>query len=77
MIEQAVKEQEKVEAKLIGSGREELLLNPDTMFGDRFEAVMTDLLAQQHVSQIDPSGTGLFDQPEDHETKEDDPTSDF
>ena len=77
MVEQAVKEQEKIEASLAGTGREQMLLDPNTMFGDRFEAVMTDLLAQQHVSQIDPTGTGLFDQPEDHETKDDDPTSDF
>ena len=76
MIEQAVKEQEKIETSMI-EGREDLILNPDSMFGDRFEAVMTDLLAQQHVSQIDPKGTGLFDQPEEHETKDDDPTSDF
>ena len=77
MIEEAVKEQEKIEAAEDMSGREALLLSPDTMFDERFQAVMTDILAGRHASQVHPEGETLFDQPEEHETDSDDPTSDF
>ena len=56
--------------------REELILNPNTMFDERFEAVMVDMLAGRHISQTKPDSPGLFDQPEDHRN-DDDPTSDF
>ena len=58
------------------AGREDLILNPDTEFDQRFEAVMVDLLGGRHTSQIKPNGEKLFDQPEEHET-DDNPTSDF
>ena len=74
VIEQAVKEQEKIEAEHELSGREELLLDPSTQFDERFEAVMVDILKGRNASQLHPGMTGLFDQPEEHE---DDPTSDF
>ena len=37
------------------SGREDLILNPDTEFDERFEAVMVDMLNGKHSSQIHPS----------------------
>ena len=76
MVEQAVKEQERIEAEEL-SGREDLILNPDTQFDERFEAVMVDILSGRHASQIHPNMPGLFDQPEEHETDDDNPTSDF
>jgi len=76
MIEQAVKEQERLEAEDL-SGREDLILNPATHFDERFEAVMVDILQGRHASQIHPNMPGLFDQPEEHETDDDNPTSDF
>ena len=77
MIEQAVKEQEKIEAEHDISGREELLLDPGTQFDERFEAVMVDILKGRHASQIHPNMPGLFEHPEQHETDDEDPTSDF
>ena len=77
VIEQAVKEQEKLEASEIMSGREELLLDPNTMFDERFQAVMVDMLKGNHSSQIAPEAPGLNGNPELHETDEEDPTSDF
>ena len=76
MIEQTVKEQERLEAEDL-SGREDLILNPGTQFDERFEAVMVDILQGRHASQIHPGMPGLFDQPEEHETDDDNPTSDF
>ena len=76
MIEQAVKEQERLEAEEL-DGRDDLILNPDTEFDERFQAVMVDMLAGRHASQIQPNGAKLFDQPEEHETDDDNPTSDF
>ena len=76
VIEQAVKEQEKIEAEDL-SGREDLILNPETMFDERFEAVMVDILNGRHPSQLHPNTPGLFSQPEEHETDDDKPTSDF
>ena len=46
------------------------------MFDERFEAVMVDML-KGHTSQIHPNMPGLFDQPEEHETDDEDPTSDY
>ena len=57
------------------SGREDLLLTPNTDFDERFEAVMIDMMNGRHSTQIDSSGTGLNDKPEEHETDDDNPTS--
>ena len=76
MVQEAVKEQEKI-AKLEGVGeREDLILNPNTMFDERFEAVMVDMLKGRHISQTKPGSPGLFELPEDNPT-DDDPTSEF
>ena len=57
--------------------RAELLMNPDTGFADRFTAVMTDLLAGQHISQTEPNDPGLFRKPADNETDDENPTNEF
>ena len=54
--------------------REELILNPNTEFDQRFEAVMLDLLDGKHSTQIKPE-PGLHNQPEDNEP--DNPTADY
>ena len=77
VIEEAVKEQEKLAALESMDGREELVLDPNTMFDERFAAVMVDMLNGNHTSQISPNSPGLFQQPEDHETDEDEPTADY
>ena len=77
VMEQAMKEQEKMMEQEVLEGRDDLVLNPNTMFDERFEAVMVDMLAGRHISQTKPNGDTLYDQPEDHETDDDNPTSDF
>ena len=76
MVEQAVKEQEKLALAEGLTEREDLILNPNSMFDERFEAVMVDILKGRHISQTKPSSPGLFEQPEDNPT-DDDPTSEF
>ena len=77
VIEQAVKEEEK-QMKAEGlDPRDELVLDPNTMFDERFQAVMVDMLEGKHASQIKPNSPGLHDQPEDHETDDENPTSDY
>ena len=76
-MELAIKEQEKLDQTAEIELREELLLNPDTHFGERFEAVMVDLLEGRHVGQLSTEDSGLHRGPTDHGEVEDDPTKDF
>ena len=76
-VEQAMKEQEKIMEEEGLVGRDDLVLNPSTLFDERFEAVMTDILAGRHISQTKPDSTTSYDQPEEHESDDDNPTSDF
>ena len=52
--------------------RAELILNPETGFGERFDAVMTDILAGRHITQTEPDDPGRFRKPSDNpdETEE-------
>ena len=76
IVEEALKE----EAKLINSdevdARNALLFDPNTHYADRFEAVMTDILAGSHASQLHPDGENLFNEPIDNEDPNN-PTKDF
>ena len=76
-MEQAIKEQERLDEAEGLAGRDDLILNPETMFDERFQAVMVDMLKGNHISQTKPETPGLYQGPEQHETDEDDPTSDF
>ena len=75
VVEEALKEQEKLDKDEELAGREELILNPDTEFDARFEAVMLDLLDGKHSTQIKPA-PGLHQQPEDNDS-DDNPTTDY
>ena len=77
VMEQAIKEQERMDEAEGLAGRDDLILNPETMFDERFQAVMVDMLKGNHISQTKPETPGLYQGPEQHETDEDDPTSDF
>jgi len=77
MVEQALKEQEKLDQSEEIDARAALILDPDTGFGEKFEAVMTDLLAGRHSTQIEPEDPGLYREPTDHGEDADDPTKDF
>ena len=74
VIEEALKEQAKLDQSAEIDERAALLLNPDTGFGDRFEAVINDMLNNSHVSQLNPEDTGLYRAPTDHGEDEDKPT---
>ena len=74
VMEQALKEQEKEMAQAI-EAQSDLIFNPDTKFGERFEAVITDLLAGKHATLKKADGEDLYDNPVDN--NDEDPTTEF
>jgi hypothetical protein len=74
VLEEALKEQERIDASSELNAREDLMLNPDTGFGERFEAVMTDMLAGRHASQVNIHQEGLHRGPTDNDEN---PTEEF
>ena len=74
VLEEALKEQEKLDATAELNAREDLMLNPDTGFGERFEAVITDMLAGRHVAQMNSDQEGLHRAPTDNDEN---PTEEF
>jgi hypothetical protein len=66
MIEEAMKAQQRMDETEEIDARSDLILNPNSPFGDRLEAVMGDLLAGRHISQTDPEHPGLFRKPTDN-----------
>ncbi len=74
VMEEAMKEIEKADQSAEIDARAQLMINPDTGFGDRFEAVMLDLLNGTHITQTEPEDPGLYREPTDHE---DDPADEF
>ena len=50
-LEQAVKEQEKLMSQQELEDRSNLLFEPDSLFSDRFQAVVEDMLSGRHPSQ--------------------------
>ena len=77
MVEQAMKEQEKIDQSEKIDARAALILDPATNFADRFEAVMTDILAGRNSAQIEPTDPGLYREPTDNGEDEEKPTSEF
>ena len=73
-VEKAMKMQIEIDRQSEFDTRNEMVLNPETDFGEKYEAVLTDILAGRHATQIEPDDKRLFNQqPVDHdlETKED------
>lgn len=77
VIEEAIKEEQKKDDTAEIEARAALLLDPNTQYIDRFEAVMTDILAGKHISQTEPSNPGLFRAPTDNEENDENPTEEF
>lgn len=77
VIEEAIKAEQKQDETAEIEARAALLLNPDTQFGERFEAVMTDMLSGKHISQTEPDDPGLFRAPTDNEENDENPTEEF
>ena len=70
MIEEALKEQARMDQSEEIDTRADLLLNPETGFAERFDAVMTDMLAGRHISQTEPKQPGLFRKPSESDNTE-------
>ena len=70
MIEEALKEQQRQDESDLIDERTDLILNPDTGFGERFDAVMTDMLAGKHISQTEPEDPGRYRKPADDTDEE-------
>jgi hypothetical protein len=78
LMEEAFKAQEAIDQTTEIQARADLFLDTNADFGDRFEAVMTDMLEGRHITQIEPTDPGLYRKPADNQEEEDDnPTNDF
>lgn len=67
MIEEAMKEQQKIDKSADIDERASLMMNPDTGFAEKFQAVMTDLLSGSHITQTDKDTDGLYRELTDNE----------
>ena len=76
VIEQAMKEQEKMDRKL-AEERDQMMMDPDTGYAEKFEAVLVDLLEGRHTSQVNPEQVSLLRELTDHGEDEEKPTHDF
>ena len=74
VMEEALKQQAKELEQEIVDDRAALLFDPNTEYNDRFEAVMTDILAGRHVNQLQPEEPGLYQEPTDNDQN---PTDEF
>ena len=74
MIEEAMKEQAKIDQSADIDARTNMMLNPETGFGERFEAVITDMLQGRHITQAELDDPGLYREPTDHDEES---TGDF
>ena len=75
VMEEAIKEQQRMLDEGEVDARAALLFDPNTHYDERFEAVITDLLAGRHGSQLNPDGQDLFDGPVDNDDQK--PTDEF
>ena len=60
VMEEAMKEAAKEPDPIAAQLRNELAISEDAGFLEKFEAVMVDMLAGQHITQIEPDGKSLF-----------------
>ena len=70
MIEQALKEQERMDMSEEIDAHADLTLNPNAPFADKFEAVMTDILSGKHITQTEPLDPGLYRKPAENDSDE-------
>ena len=77
VMEEALKAQEKEMQFEDLAAREALILDPTSLYGDKFEAVMLDLLSGNHPSQAASPSSDLHKGPTDNGEDEDNPTSDY
>ena len=75
VMEEAMKEAMQADETAMIDARAEMMINPATGFGDRFEAVMTDMLEGRHSTQIEPDDPGMYRETIDND--DDEATQDF
>ena len=68
-LEQAVKEQEKLMSQQELEDRSNLLFEPDSLFSDRFQAVVEDMLSGRHSSQTNKNPNSLLKDDEENTTE--------
>jgi len=66
-IEEMLKEQQEQDHSFEIDARAELLMNPNTTYDERMMEAMKDLLEGRHISQTEPTDSGLFRAPSDQE----------
>ena len=76
VIEEAMKEAAKY-TDVSPDAQVQMLYNPDAGFGDKYEAVLTDLLAGLHPSLVEPNQPSEFRRPIDNDEDEEKPTEDY
>jgi hypothetical protein len=74
VMEEALKQEARALEQELIDERADLLFDPDTSYGDRFEAVMTDILAGRHVNQLTPDEDTEYQEPNDNQEN---PTEEF
>lgn len=77
VMEEALKEQEKLMESAELAEREALILDPNTVYGDKFEAVMLDMLAGRHITQTSAENSGLHQGPTDNNEDDENPTLNY
>ena len=65
VMEEALKQEMRDESALIEE-RANMMLDSNADFGDRFEAVMSDLLEGKHITQTEPKDPGKYRKPTDN-----------
>ena len=76
-VEKAMYAQTELQRQADIDARNDMLLNSDTQFGFKFEAVLTDLLEGRHITQTESDDPSLFrQQPVDNELDQDDQDDD-
>ena len=77
VIEEQMKEQEKMLEQAELDARAQLMFSPDTEYNERFEAVMVDLLNGRHPVQLEGGDAPELKNPKDNTEDEENPTSEF
>lgn len=78
VIEEALKEQERIDETAKIQRGVDMFIQPETDFGERFEAVISGLLDGYHPSLLEPEDPGLYRKPIDNDDDDDaNPTNEY
>tara|TARA_B100001778_G_scaffold219961_1_gene182329 strand:- start:720 stop:1535 length:816 start_codon:yes stop_codon:yes gene_type:complete len=77
MIEEAMKQQERIDEAAGIDAHNAMMIDTDADFGDRFQAVITDLLGGHHPSLLEPDDPGMYRKPVENEEDDESPHNEF